>query len=314
VTALTNERAVETFLAALTRRNFAPATVVKQSRDLRTFLRLVAKPVAEVRREDVRRFLAERARTVCAESSLNELRVVRSLYGLLLDEGFVAADPTAGVEIDTPPPAPKLVLSEQQVARLLEAASEVVTDWPERTPEVCTAFALRNRALLELLYATGMRASEVAAIRVVDLSLDQAALLCRRAKRGVSRYLPIPKAALSHLERYLREGRPCLVKGGRDEGRLLITERGTPLRPIYVCELVVSSGKRIGLDVHPHAFRHALASHLVQAGVSIAIVKELLGHVRLSTTQRYVAVDRRALRKAVEFLEAHGAFRAAFRS
>ncbi|MCA9647035.1 MAG: tyrosine-type recombinase/integrase, partial [Myxococcales bacterium] len=141
---------------------------------------------------------------------------------------------------------------------------------------------------------------------VCDLDLAAGCLLVRRAKRGEPRQLPLPPAALPPLARYLRLGRPRLVRGDvlpAAEQRLLLTERGTPLVANEVLRVVKQVAARAGLRAHPHALRRALATHLVQAGVSIAHVRELLGHVRLDTTQRYVLVEREDLRRAVDVLD-----------
>lgn len=307
---LTHERALELYLDSLRRRNFAPATLVSQGYHVRSFLAFVAKPVAQIGREDVRRHLAERSKTVTAEVMVADLDAIRASFRALVEEEHLARDPTAGLSARRPPKQVKLVLSEKAVSRLFAEAS-TVREWEERPGEHRLALALRNRAALELLYATGFRASELCATKVADLALDQPAILCRRAKRGVSRYLPLPKATVPHVERYLKEARPLLAQRGPglDEGRIFLTERGTPLGPVLFSTLVATLGASVGIKAYPHAFRRAVATHLVRAGVPIAYVRELLGHVRLETTQRYVEVNREDLRKAVELLEADGVFR-----
>lgn len=307
---LTHKRALEIYLGDLRRRNFAAATLVSQSYHVRTFLAAVARPVAQVTRDDVRRYLAERSKAVTAEVMVGDLDAIRSFFRVLVEQGHVARDPTDGLSARRPPKQMKLVLSEKAVSRLFAEAS-TVRAWEERTEEHRLALALRNRAALELLYATGFRASEVCATKVADLALDQPAILCRRAKRGASRYLPLPKATVPHVERYLKEARPLLAARGAalDDGKLFLTERGTPFHPVRFSTLVAELGQRIGIKAHPHAFRRAVATHLVRAGVPLAYVQELLGHVRLETTQRYVEATRDDLRKAVESLEADGVFR-----
>lgn len=165
---------------------------------------------------------------------------------------------------------------------------------------------LRDRALVELAYGLGIRASELCSALLVDLDQQDGVLLVRRAKRGQPKALPLPPAALPHLRAYLREARPALVRhgpGGRDRGHLLLTAIGTPLTPKCVRDIVRRLAARAGLRAHPHAFRRAFATHLARNGASLLAVQEALGHVRLDTTAIYVDVERDDLRRAIAILE-----------
>ncbi len=177
------------------------------------------------------------------------------------------------------------------------------TSAAERPVEDRRALALRNRAVVELLYGLGIRAAEVHAAQVVDLDLTRGSMLVCRAKRGELRHLPIPAAAIPHLDRYLKEDRPHLARSGRDQGRPIVTEGGTPLIPNEVLRVVTKIAARADLRAHPHAFRRSVASHLVEQGASLVAVQKLLGHVSLDTTQRDVFVERAALHEAVSALE-----------
>jgi site-specific recombinase XerD len=167
------------------------------------------------------------------------------------------------------------------------------------------AVALRDRALIELLYAVGLRASEAEAARVVDLDLAQGTLLCRRAKRGRSRVLPLPPACLPALARYLERGRPRLVRAEvEDQGHLFLSRRGRPLAyrgAVY--GVVRRLARRAGVRAHPHAVRRATATHLARQGVNLGAIQALLGHVNVATTSIYLGVDPAELRAAVETLE-----------
>lgn len=149
-----------------------------------------------------------------------------------------------------------------------------------------------GRACLELLHALGLRASEARAARVVDLDLNAGTLLVRRAKRGKSRALPLPPAALPHLSAYLRDGRQVLAAGrGRDRDALLLNQAGHPLGTDGVRRIVVQVAERRDLRAQPHHFRHAVATHLHQAGVSVEAIRELLGHRNVATTSIYLGVE-----------------------
>ncbi|MEZ6184136.1 MAG: tyrosine-type recombinase/integrase [Planctomycetota bacterium] len=120
------------------------------------------------------------------------------------------------------------MLKPESVARLLDLAS--IPSDSRRSPEICRALSLRNRAALELLYGLGVRRAEVSRARVGDLDQEQATFLVRRVKRGAHQHVPVPTASMPHLLAYLAEGRPFLAWNREDRGRFLVTERGTRLR------------------------------------------------------------------------------------
>jgi site-specific recombinase XerD len=191
------------------------------------------------------------------------------------------------------------VHGEQDVQALLKEASRPRLEFPWSK-----ALALRDRALLELLYGAGLRARETREARVLDLRLQEGLLLVRRAKRGEPASLPLPRRSLEALGRYLEEGRPRLVKrDGRDQGVLLVTKQGTPLSRSLVDRTVRLIARRVGMRSTPHAFRRSVATQLLSSGVSVTAIQELLGHRKLETTARYLAVSREELRRAVERLE-----------
>lgn len=296
-------RALEALDRAHRRRNRAPSSLRVLASTTRVFLAHVRKPVAEVEGGDVVGFLAAReAAGVASSTQENDLYQLRTVFRALRAEGLVVADPTEGLTVrgrrDRRP-----VLGERTVAALLGAA---LKPSPRTQPRrLAEPLALRDRAALELLYGAGLRASEVCAVRVVDLHLAEAALRVRRAKGGESRLLLLPAAAVPHLRRYLVEGRARLREDGadRDDGRFLLSCRGHPLTPGVLQSLLRRVGRRVGVATHPHALRHALATHLVRAGVHVRAVQLLLGHARLDTTAVYLGVDPAELRAAVESLD-----------
>lgn len=303
--ALTCAQAIAIFDDTRRRLNYADTTRELERRVLGALLPRLGAPLTRVRREHVVRLLAARAREVVASTVARELGTLRACFGVLVDLGHLARDPTVDLVVARGHPRPPLLVAQGDVARLLAVAADARGRAPRRSPAVRQALALRDRACLELLYGLGLRAAEVHAARTVDLILapGQDALLVRRAKRGEPRQLPLPPSAAAYLARYLREGRPHLVRATRDEGRLLLTVRGTPVRPEEVQRIVSKLARRAQVRAHPHALRRALASHLVLAGASLVAVQELLGHVNLTTTQRYVVVERHELRRAVDVLE-----------
>lgn len=209
---------------------------------------------------------------------------VRTYYGFLLAEGAVTADPTERLE------SPKLgrrlpdFLTQPEVAALLDA------------PDPDAPLHWRDRAILELLYATGMRVSELAELPLASLDLDEG-FVTVFGKGAKERLVPVGAPALRALGRYLREVRPGLDRG-KARGRVFLNARGGPLSRMSVWTLVKESARRAGIHrkVSPHTLRHTFATHLLEGGADLAAVQELLGHADIGTTQIYTHVDREYLR------------------
>jgi integrase/recombinase XerD len=287
----------------LRRRSFAPGTVVLTVRTARYFLEHADKPIHRVTDQDVKDYLAARREGgISPVTHLGELRRLFSFFRALRASDVIQHDPTEGIVVKKFPSKPPILLAEEAVRRLLEASLEP----PRRCADRAIPLALRNRAVFELLYGVGIRDAEARAVRVLDLRLSEGILLVRRVKRGQGSFLPLPEASLPHLERYIREGRPVLLGDRDDDGLLLVSRTGRPLDKCALWKLVSSTATRIGLKAHPHAFRRALATHLVRAGVSARLVQEVLGHRRLTTTATYVSVDQEELRGVVSILEHDG--------
>ncbi len=294
-----HRRALDAFEANARARNLAAQTIRERRRvGLRFLASLGSKRLAQATHDDVRRYLAARAPQL--RSLRHEVSCLRCFLRAVLPPGPL---PTDGLGPLRPNPRPPVLLSPQGVARLLATALDAQARGRGFRAQR-QAFALRDRALLELLYGVGLRCAEAAAVKLVDLDLDLGTLLLRRVKRGQSRVVPLPPAALPHLSRYVFEGRPALLHARHDDqGALFLSLRGRPLGTATINRLVGKLARLAGVRAHPHAFRRALATHLVREGASVPAVKELLGHANLSTTAAYVAVDLEDLRRAVGKLE-----------
>jgi len=210
---------------------------------------------------------------------------VRTYFGFLLAEGTITADPTD--RLDTPRVDRKLpeFLSRDETARLLDA------------PDESKAVYWRDRAILEFLYATGVRVSELAELPISSLDLDEgfAVVFGKGAKE---RFVPIGVPAQTALRRYLLDVRPVLDRG-QGAGRVFLNARGRPIRRESVWAIVRDAARRAGISktVSPHTLRHTFATHLVEGGADLAAVQELLGHADISTTQIYTHLDRVYLRE-----------------
>lgn len=209
---------------------------------------------------------------------------MRTYFAFLLAEGVLQADPSDRLEAPRGWRRLPDVLSPEAVGRLVEA---VDPDGP---------LFWRDRAILETLYASGMRVSELVDLQLVHLDPDDGLALVY-GKGGKERMVPLGGAALGALDRYLRQVRPGLERG-RGDGRVFLNHRGRPLTRMTVWRIVKMAADRAGIEgqVSPHTLRHSFATHLLEGGADLAAVQELLGHADISTTQIYTHVDREYLR------------------
>lgn len=177
-----------------------------------------------------------------------------------------------------------------------EEAARIMTAPDERTPQ-----GLRDRAMLELMYAAGLRASEVGVLKVNDYSREMG-IVKVIGKGNKHRIVPIGEPAIAAVERYLAELRPHLVRfnDGRDGFRLLLSNTGRPVERVAVWQIVRKHALLAGIrGVHPHLLRHSFATHLVAGGADLRVIQELLGHADIGTTQVYTHVDRSHLRDTI---------------
>ncbi len=211
---------------------------------------------------------------------------LRILFRFLVQRKMLERDPTEFLGV------PKIerylpeTLSEPEIASLLAAAGG-------KTP-----LEIRDRAILELLYASGLRVSELCGARLENLDLEQGFIRVI-GKGNKQRLVPVGSGARKALARYLEAGRPELV-GKKTGGEIFLSVNGRKLTNQRIWQLLVALGKRAGLDkaIHPHMLRHSFATHLLQGGADLRIIQELLGHADISTTQIYTHVDTRGLQKA----------------
>ncbi|HEY8553246.1 MAG TPA: site-specific tyrosine recombinase XerD [Burkholderiales bacterium] len=250
------------------------------------FLEARGRGLLDARREDLRDYLADRRRARAkASTAARLLSTLRRFYRYLVREGRIGEDPTA--LIDSPKlvrPLPKS-LTEEQVERLLGA------------PDCGTPLGLRDRAMLETLYATGLRVSELVALTLGQVGLTQGVVRVV-GKGNKERLVPLGEEALAWLGRYLAEARGLLL-GRRATDAVFVTARGGPLTRQAFWHNIKRYARMAGIEVplSPHTLRHAFATHLLNHGADLRVVQMLLGHADLSTTQIYTHVARARLQE-----------------
>jgi len=235
---------------------------------------------------DIRDYLRDFSRRAKSTSQRRLIASLRRFYQHLLAIGAIQIDPTLNIE---PPPRPDRfpkTLSEAQVEALLAA------------PDIDTPLGLRDRAMLEVLYATGLRVSELVALKLFEVGLNEGVVRVF-GKGAKERLVPLGQVALEWIERYLSVARPQLL-AGRNCDAVFVTRRGAGLSRQMFWHLIKRHAARAGIEptrISPHTLRHAFATHLINHGADLRVVQLLLGHADISTTQVYTHVARERLKQ-----------------
>ncbi len=275
-------------------RGLAANTLLSYRRDLRRYVELLGhrgvSSLRGAREEDVAAFLAalragdDAHPPLRASSAGRAVVAVRGLHRFALREGLVDADEARDVR---PPPPPRRLpkaIPLEDVEALVEAAGF------DQTPR-----ALRDRALLELLYGTGARISEAVGLDLDDVDMAEGTVVLR-GKGGKDRIVPVGSYAQRAVDGYLVRGRPTLAAAGRGSPAMFLNVRGGRLSRQSAWAVLRAAADRAGLrvDISPHTLRHSFATHLLDGGADVRVVQELLGHASVTTTQVYtlVTVDR----------------------
>ncbi|MET3576454.1 site-specific tyrosine recombinase XerD [Bhargavaea ullalensis] len=272
-------------------RQLADNTVESYRRDLRGYLRHLAESTDAgsldgVSRQDIIEYLkvleadGKSARTISRHISS-----IRSFHQFLVREQITTGDPT--VQLDLPKLEMKLprVLSVEEVDALISA--------PDRSKPT----GVRDRAMLEMLYGTGMRVSECIGMNTGDVHLTMGFARVF-GKGGKERIIPLGRTALDAVSVYLNEARPQLLKGGRAQDALFVNARGGRLSRQGVWKLLNEHARTAGItkELTPHILRHSFATHLVENGADLRAIQEMLGHADISTTQIYTHVSKNRLK------------------
>jgi integrase/recombinase XerD len=287
-------------------KGLATNTLEAYTRDLKAFAAFREPENGIPELEDLRLYLDSLYKTGLGSRSIaRHLATLRNFYRFLASDGKIEVDPTEHLV------APKQwqnipkFLNREQIDKLLT------------TPDLVKPTGVRDRAMLELLYATGLRVSELCAVRIADLQFETGVLRklttqasARGLETGVLRTIgkgnkqrltPVGKSALAAVREYLREARPKLLSG-RSSPYLFVTARGGRLTRQAFWKLLLGHGKKAGIfqDLTPHVIRHSFATHLLEGGADLRSVQTMLGHADISTTQIYTHVMRSRLRQTIE--------------
>ena len=259
-------------------------------RDLRhwaAWLERHGRALQDAQRADVEAFLADEfAARRKATSIARRLSALRRFYSLQREQGAREDDPTGRVRAPRLPRRLPKTLTEGDVERLLAA------------PDLASALGVRDRAMLEMLYATGLRVSELVGLKLSQVRLDMGVVRVL-GKGSKERLVPIGDEAASWVQRYLREARPALAAGGKADA-LFLTARHAPLTRQGFWLLVKRHALRAGIagaSLSPHVLRHAFATHLLNHGADLRVVQMLLGHADITTTTIYTHVARERLKQ-----------------
>ena len=242
-------------------------------------------PLLDLRETTLTAFIAHLSRQTRASSQSRYLSTLRRFYRWQLARGRIIADPTLKLANPTRPSRLPKVMSEKQVDSLLAA------------PDLDTALGLRDRAMLETLYATGLRVSELVNLKIHEVSFNDNVLRAL-GKGSKERLVPLGELAIDWLGHYLNEARPEILKGQQSDA-LFVTARGGAMTRQAFWQLIKRYAAVAGIapeKLSPHVLRHAFATHLLNHGADLRVVQLLLGHADISTTQIYTHVARERLK------------------
>ncbi len=273
----------------LVERGLSQNTIASYGRDIAQFADFSSEmdvvTVSDITEELLTAFLARLNRNGYARTSVaRKLAAIRAFLQFLQREGDVERDPAELVENPKPPkPLPK-TLTENEITRLLGR------------PDMSEPNGVRDKAMLETLYATGLRVSELIGLRTDDVNLAVGFLRCT-GKGSKERVVPIGEVATEAIKLYLDKARGRFSKGVRSE-YLFLTKRGGPMTRVAFWKIVKKYAVAAGITKHitPHVLRHSFATHLLEHGADIRSIQEMLGHASVATTQVYTHVTRERLR------------------
>jgi integrase/recombinase XerD len=270
-------------------KGLSPNTIESYRRDMEKFSVLVRERslrVPDITRSDVVAFLTSLfQRGLDSRSVARHLATLRHFFRFALIEGLIEEDPAATIEAPKTIQALPEFLSVDEVEQLLQQ------------PDLTNVVGIRDRAMIELMYSTGIRVSELCSIRMTDLKADPGCLRCI-GKGNKERLVPVGRQAMEAVQRYLAESRPELLRKNISPF-LFVNQRGKPMNRIAFWSLLGAYGRKAGLrkSLKPHMLRHSFATHLLDRGADLRSVQMMLGHSDISTTQIYTHVVEERLKQ-----------------
>ncbi|GGJ10537.1 site-specific tyrosine recombinase XerD [Paenibacillus hunanensis] len=244
----------------------------------------------QIRKTHIALFLGEMRLIGRASSTITRMTVsLRSFCQYLVREGIIQQDPSIHMEAPKAEKRLPQVMSVGEVEQLLDA------------PDKHTAQGRRDRAMLELLYATGIRVSELISVNVDDVRLDLKFLRCA-SNSGKERIIPITGVTVKRIAEYVQDGRAQLVRERTDEIALFVNQLGTRLTRQGFWKIIKKYAREAGIeaDITPHTLRHSFAAHLLENGADLRSVQEMLGHADISTTQIYTRISKKNMKDVYE--------------
>lgn len=278
---------IDDFLAFLSvERRLSSNTVDSYRHDLETYGKFLScrKLLVPVREDIASHLMSLKLKGLSSTTIARHLAAIKGLYRFLLNEGRIENNPAVGMR--TPKVWNELpsVLSVREVSKIISQ------------PDVGKKAGIRDKAILELMYATGMRVSEVVDLELSNLNLDVGYLRCM-GKGSKERIVPVGKQAIRSMYLYLEKVRPHYVKGGDRHFFVNRFGRGFSRQGLWKIVKKYAAASWVKKNVTPHTFRHSFATHLLEGGADLRSVQEMLGHESISTTQIYTHVDRSRLKK-----------------
>jgi len=265
----------------------SPNTISAYKTDLQDFSRRLGRAgissINRIRSSDVVAYIAKLKEADLAITTIaRRLVAVKMFCRFLLSEGYITSDPTATLA------SPALWQRIPHVLNTAEVEKLLAVEWDGPV-------GLRNKAIMEVLYATGARASEITGLKLADVRLDNHYLRCF-GKGARERVVPFGERAGDVLRKYIAEARPTLTRG-KDAPNLFLSYHGKAMRREDVWRVVKKAAQKAGISkkIHPHILRHCFATHLLEGGADLRAVQQMLGHADISTTQVYTHVDRSRL-------------------
>jgi integrase/recombinase XerD len=272
-------------------KNLSPNTIASYKNDLSSFLKFIREynisDLSELKTNHISNFFNSLKNIGLTNSSTARyFSSLKGFFNFLFTNKYITANPMEKIS------SPKLSKNLPSVLSINEI------DTMLSIPDTNDKFGLRDRALLEIFYACGLRVSELINLKLSSLFFKEEVIRVF-GKGSKERLVPIGTSAIEWTENYIKTSRPLLIKGLKSENYLFLNNRGTKLSRMGIWKLVDRYAKeaQITKEVHPHTFRHSFATHLLEGGADLRAVQEMLGHADISTTQIYTHIDREYIKQ-----------------